>query len=96
MFKRNIVLRAGGDPRHELTAFESALRDANLPPPTQQFLQEQVETTLLQFERQLTTGPIHKVVADRLFEGDGYRVTVRVRSGKESAIDKIKGLLGIG
>jgi len=96
MFKQSIVLRSGEEVRSELDAFAVALKDAHLPAPTERFLQEQIETTLLQFERQLTTPPIHKVVADRLFEGDGYRVTVRVRCGNEGVIDKIRSFLGIG
>lgn len=96
MFKRSIVLGSGDDARRILDVFDTEVQTAGLPPQTEQFLREQIETTLLQFERQLTSGSVQKIVADRVFEGDGYRVTVRVRHGTESVVDKLKNLFGMG
>ena len=92
MFKRVIVVRSGEEARRELNAFDFALNEAKLSSVTRQLLQEQIQSTLRQFEQQLTISSTHKLTADRLFEGDGYRVVVRVRSGSDSFLDKIKRL----
>ena len=96
MFKRNIAISSHDEARRALNVFTTELAQSDVPPHTAKFLTEQIESTLIQFERQLGTGPIHRVDADRLFEGDGYKVTIRVRSGGSGSLDKLRRLLGIG
>jgi hypothetical protein len=94
MFNRMIVMRSREEAQRALSAFATALKYTKLSPVTQQLLQEQVESTIRQFERQLMISSTHKITADRLFEGDGYRVNVRVRSGSANLFDKLKRFLG--
>jgi len=83
MFRRNIILRSCVDIRAELNMLGTEIRNSDLQPQTKKLLHEQVETTLLQFEQQITSGPVQKVFANRVFEGDGFQVTVRVRYGAD-------------
>lgn len=96
MFKESIKIRTAIDAQRELNLFETRIKASGLPQQTLKFLSEQVETTLLQFERQLSSGPTHNVTADRLFEGDGYKVIIHVRSLQAGGIwNAFKKLLGL-
>jgi|TARA_B100002003_G_scaffold139487_1_gene129072 hypothetical protein len=95
MFKQSIILHSSDDAKKEIDVFSNLVRNSGLQPHIEQFLDEQVKTTLRQFEKQLTHSPLQKVVADRVFEGDGYKVIVRVRYGSDSIISKLKRVIGL-
>ncbi|CCG39868.1 hypothetical protein [Magnetospirillum molischianum] len=89
MFKRDIILRQPQDAPRELARFRSLLTHSGLPDVTAALLAEQVESTLLQFQFQMSVPHVKKIVADRVLEGDGYRVTIEIRLGSESLLAKV-------
>lgn len=95
MFKRSIVLRSSNDAREALGSLDAELRNTGLPPETEHFLREQLATTLDQFERQLSPELVRTIKADRVFEGDGYKVTVRVRHNVSGIVERLKSFLGL-
>lgn len=89
MFKREIILRQPQDAIRELARFRAALARSGLPEVTAALLAEQVESTLQQFQSQMSIPHVKKIVADRVMEGDGYRVTIEIRLGRESLLAKV-------
>jgi|GEM_PF-4478349 len=96
MFKKTVIVSHSKDIEPTISELETEIDQSNLAPYSANFLKEQIETTLLQFRRQLDTEEVRRIKADRLFEGDGYKVILRLRSGQLSPIDKIKKFIGIG
>jgi hypothetical protein len=93
MFRRDIVLRRPQDAAREVVRFRAALGAAGLPRVTAALLEEQVESALLQFQEQMQIPHVQKMVADRLLEGDGYRVSIEVRLGRDGVFAKLLRLL---
>jgi len=93
MFRRDIVLRRPQDAAREVVRFRAALGNSGLSQVAAALLGEQVETTLLQFQQQMQIPHLKKIVADRLLEGDGYRVSIEVRLGREGLFSKLLRLL---
>ncbi|MFD2235026.1 hypothetical protein [Phaeospirillum tilakii] len=93
MFRRDIVLRRPQDAAREVVRFRAALGAAGLPQVTAALLEEQVESALLQFQEQMQIPHVQKMVADRLLEGDGYRVSIEVRLGRDGVFAKLLRLL---
>jgi len=89
MFRRDIVLRRPQDAAREVVRFRAALGRSGLPQVTVALLGEQVESTLAQFQEQMQLPHLKKIVADRLMEGDGYRVSIEIRLGREGLIAKL-------
>lgn len=78
-----------------MNIFEAEVNSSSLEPEAAMFLKEQVETALLQFGRQLSSPPVHRVNADRLFEGDGYRVSIKVATpSSDTPFSLIKKVFG--
>jgi hypothetical protein len=93
MFRRDIRLRQPNDAVIELAQIRSALDRSHLPEPTRSLLYEQIESTLSQFREQMSSPHVQKILADRVLEGDGYRVTIEVRQGQKSLLAKVLRLL---
>lgn len=89
MFRRDIILRQPQDAVRELARFRAGLARSGLPEVTAALVAEQVESTLLQFQSQMSIPHVKKIVADRVLEGDGYRVTIEIRLGRESLLAKV-------
>ena len=93
MFRRDIRLRSSQDAVRELARTREALDRATLPEVTRALLWEQLESTLTQFQAQLAGPHTQSLIADRVMEGDGYRVTIEVRLYRGGLIAKLMRLL---
>jgi hypothetical protein len=93
MFRRDIRLRQPQDAVVELARTRAALARSALPEPTRSLLGEQIESTLGQFREQMSSPHVQKILADRVLEGDGYRVTIEVRQGQKSLLSFLLRLL---
>lgn len=72
----------------------AAIESSGLPDATKAFLTDQLETNLVIFERQLSLKS-GSMKADKLFEGDGYRISVRVNQGGGGLIASLRQKLGL-
>jgi hypothetical protein len=96
MFRKKITISSLEDTRACLSSFKKELITAPLNSETSIFLEEQVATTLLQFGKQLSIDTVHKINTERIFEGDGYKVTLKLVSPRESGVLKfLKRISGI-
>lgn len=93
MFRRNITIREPEDAVTELERFQIDLGRSGLPETTSVFLWEQVKMALQQFKDQMALRHMQMITADRIFEGDNYRVSIIVRQGQESLLSKIMYLI---
>ncbi|WP_223547917.1 hypothetical protein [Pseudomonas sp. A-B-19] len=93
MFRSSITIRDPEDAVTELERFHIALNKSGLSETTSVFLCDQVKMALQQFKDQMALRHMHMITADRVFEGDDYRVSIAVRQGQESLLSKIIGLL---
>ena len=96
MFKRTISVRLPADIQGQLAILASDLSGSNLPAPTATYLEEQVELALTQFARHSKTGGVKHYNADRVFEGEGFRVIVKIRSRPPGLLEKLKKAIGLG
>jgi hypothetical protein len=78
MFKYNLKLDANSNLKNDLSLFCEALGRARIEARDAAFLQEQVIMTIQQFEKQLGLPNTKTYRADRVFQGNGYRVTISV------------------
>ena len=95
MYKKKILIRTQQDAKHELELLRSDVQSESLEKHVKEQILDQVETTFSQFEKQLSIGSTKKFIADRIFEGEGYQIILRVRSGNVSFLSKMKSVLGI-
>jgi len=92
MFRCKITLRRPEDTANEMKRFQSSLSRSGLPTAASEALWSQVMTALQQFEDQMTLRYMKALSADRVFEGDDYRVVISVRQGPIGVISKIANL----
>ena len=78
MFKKTIKISAAEEAQRELNLFFGDLSKARIEEPARSLLKEQVSDALLQFERQLKIERVQAYSAQRMFEGDGYKVSIFV------------------
>lgn len=93
-FKLDILIRSSDDARLTLETVGAKIAKAGLSPQAEQLLSQQVTSAVEQFARQLSLTRAHSISASRVFEGDGYRATVRVKQRSDGLLEKIKQLLG--
>ena len=96
MFKRTISVGSPEEIQQQLAEFVSDLGRSNLPAPSAAYLREQVELTLGQFGRHFEPSGIKNYNADRVFEGEGFKVIVKIRGRAPGVLDKLKKVLGVG
>ncbi|MFL1517143.1 hypothetical protein [Pseudomonas prosekii] len=89
MFRSSITIREPEDAVTELKRFQAALNKSGLPETTSVFVWDQVKTALHQFRDQMILRHLQMMTADRVFEGDDYRVSIAVRQGQTSFLSKI-------
>lgn len=89
MFRSSITMRRPEDAVSELDRFQIALNKSGLSEPTSVFLSDQVKTTLQQFKEHMALRHMQMFIADRVFEGDDYCVSIAVRQGQKSLLSKI-------
>lgn len=89
MFRHSITLREAGSATAEMKRFQIALGRSGLQDHACVFLREQVEASIRQFGDQLMVRRVQGIRADRVFEGDGYHVSIAVRQGEKSLLSKI-------
>ena len=95
MFKHTIILRSVDDVKYHLLRIDELITQAQLQAQADIFLREQLNATLTQFEQQMSLGPEHKVSAYRLLEGNGYKIVVRINTGRNCFLGKLKRMIGL-
>jgi len=95
MYKKKILVQTEHDARRELDVLQTDIGNATLAEQSKILLIDQLETALKQFEKQLSLNTTRELIADRLFEGDGYEVIIRVRTGGDGFMSKLKNMLGL-
>ena len=95
--KADVTIRSTADVASARENLARKIDREELQPLAEQLLREQIDTTLVQFDRQLAdeTGQVKRITADRVFEGDGYRVALRLRLGPASPWARLKNLFGL-
>lgn len=89
MFRSRIDLRRPADAGIELGRFQAALSKSGLPEVTSALLWEQVETALHQLRDQMMGRHTQVLSVQRVFEGDGYSVSIIVRHGEVGFFSKL-------
>ena len=89
MFKQRLTISSLDDTRTCLDSFTNQLSRASLAPEINNFLEEQVATTLLEFAQQLSAHNIRQINAERVLEGDGYKITLKLSYPKKFGISQI-------
>ena len=96
MFKRTISVRSPREVQQQLALLEWNLDCSNLPASTTAYLKEQVGLTLDQFGQHYRSSGITSYNADRVFEGDGFRIVVKIRGRPPGLLGRIKKAIGLG
>jgi hypothetical protein len=94
MFKRTLAARSPDELQTQLTPVLRSLDSSLLPAATVVFVREQLESTLDQFRRHCALNRLQSYNADRVFEGDGFKVVVKIRGRSPGLLDKLKRMVG--
>lgn len=96
MFRRTISVRSPREASEQLAKFAADIRASDLPAPTVVYLEEQVTSTLSLFVRHHKAGDVTKYNANRVFDGDGFKVIVNAGSPPTGLFGMARKLLGLG
>lgn len=94
MFKRTLAAKDPDELRAKMIPVLRSLGSSDLPAATAMFVQKQLESTLDQFRRHCASRNLQSYNADRVFEGDGFKVVVKIRGRSPGLLDKIKKMVG--
>ena len=96
MFRRTIAVGSPREVQPQLAKFVAELRSSNLPTLTATYLEEQVDSTLAQFQRHYKSSGVTEYNANRVFDGDGFKVIVKIRGRRSGLLAKVKKAIGYG
>lgn len=94
MFKLEITLRSADEARAALSGLRTQIDKSGLSAQSSEFLFEQLETTLRNLVQQMSIEHLRNLKVDRVLEGDGYRVSVKVRQSGPGAKSWLGRLFG--
>ena len=94
MFKRSLTARDPDELQAKMIPVLRSLGSSRLPAVTVVFVREQLESTLDQFRRHCASRHLQSYNANRVFEGDGFKVVVKIRGRSPGLPDKLKRMVG--
>ena len=89
MFTYKLALEKNSDFSAELSKFIIHLQSAKINPDDAKFLLEQVEAAVLLFQKHLATNTAKTFSMNRLLEGKGYKITIKIGNTNKGIFAKI-------
>jgi hypothetical protein len=96
MLRLSITIRKADEARMSIEKLRAELEKSDIPTETKSFLTNAAGETLELWRTQLTRPNTKFLKADRVFEGNGYRVVLKARSKPAGIVGLLKRSLGIG
>ena len=93
MLKRTIRLTSDSEITKQLEVILSDVNSSKLTEEIKSYLSEQLKDLFLLYSRQQTLKA--SINANRILEGDGYKIVVNVCFGRPTLMARIKQLLGL-
>lgn len=95
MFKTSVTVRTADEARLAMERLRASLDKSNIPGTSKSFLIDASRETLELWRAQLARPNTKSLKADRIFEGNDYRIVLRARSNS-GIIGLLRRTLGIG
>jgi len=96
MYRRRIVVSSVDDINEVLERLPREIARAKIPDTEASYLVEQIDLTVRQFERQLIMPSMRVARAERVFEGRSFRVRLQLRTKRNTLLERVRMLLGLG
>lgn len=96
MFRRTVAATSPEELQSRLAPVLRSLDRSHLPMETVALVREQLESTMDQFRRHSVSSRVQRYNADRVFEGDGFKVVVKIRGGRSPGLlGKFQRMVGL-
>lgn len=89
MFAYDFVINKDSNLQGELSKFSSKLESSGLNQEDSRFLSEQVSLCLAQFQKHIALNSAKSLSMNRVLEGSGYRVTIKMDGRNKSILSKL-------
>jgi hypothetical protein len=95
MFRASLTVRTAEEARLSIERFRASLDKSDIPATSKSFLSDAARETLELWRSQLARPNTKLLKAERIFEGSGYRIVLKVRS-KSGIVGLLRRAFGTG
>lgn len=96
MFRASLTVRTADEARSAIEKLRASLDKSDVPGTSRSFLIDGARETLDLWRAQMARPSTKSLKAERIFEGSGYRIVIKVRSSRRSIMGLVRKAFGIG